>query len=89
MARLPGFGDRLRAALIARDLSQADLARATKKTSGAVVRWLRGEIPSFDTLQAIARVTDVPSAYLVLGDVALHEADALRRMAPTRKRRSA
>jgi transcriptional regulator with XRE-family HTH domain len=87
MARLPGFGDRLRGALVARNLSQADLARATAKTSGSVVRWLRGEIPALETLRTIARATGVPMSYLVLGDDAIADVDALRRMTPARRRR--
>lgn len=87
MAKLPGFGDRLRGALVARGLTQADLARRTSKTSGSVVRWLRGEIPALDTLRAISRATEVPMSYLLLGDDAVAEARALAHMAPTKRRR--
>lgn len=90
MARLPGFGDRLRTALIECGMTQADLARATGKTSGSVVRWIRGEIPTLETLRLIARATASPATFLVLGDVVYEELAELNRRArePERARGS-
>jgi transcriptional regulator with XRE-family HTH domain len=85
MARLPGFGDRLREALHARGLTQADLARATGKGSGSVVRWLRGEIPEVESLRLVAVATGQPMAWLLLGQDALREIDALLALAPSRR----
>lgn len=81
MARLPGFGDRLRSALVTAHMTQADLARATGKSSGSVVRWLRGEIPELETLRRIAGATHTPMAWLLLGKDALAELPALRALA--------
>lgn len=85
MAHLPGFGDRLRAALAEARISQADLARATGKNSGAVVRWLRGEIPELETLRIVATTTGKPMSWLILGKEALVEIPALQRLVTGRR----
>lgn len=81
MARLPGFGERLRSAL--REVGMNQLALATKvgKAPSSVTRWLRGEIPEIRTLRLVASAVRQPMAYLILGEDALREASDLAQIA--------
>ncbi|OTG82559.1 hypothetical protein B9T31_14810 [Acinetobacter sp. ANC 4558] len=60
--------ERIQSKLDEKKLKQADIARATKKSTAAVTKWLRGEnIPKADSLKEIARLLDVSDEWLLTG----------------------
>jgi transcriptional regulator with XRE-family HTH domain len=62
------FKDRLRHALAAVEMSQAELGRRISAHSNLVGNWVRGErYPSFHHLAALAPVLGVDVDWLVLG----------------------
>lgn len=66
------FGRELRAARRARGLTQAELAERIERSLDMVGRLERGEIsPSFETIERVMRVLDVPAATLFGGEDAL------------------
>lgn len=64
--------ERIQLKLEEKNLKQADIARATGKSTAAVTKWLRGEnIPKADSLKHIARLLGVSDVWLLTGkDVA-------------------
>ncbi len=63
------FQDRLQQVLIARDVSQAELARRLDVVPSAVNHWLSGRRePASQTLSAAAAVLEVRVAWLAFGD---------------------
>lgn len=63
------FGRELRAARRARGLTQAELAERIERSLDMVGRLERGEIgPSFETIERVVRVLDVPAAALFGGE---------------------
>lgn len=60
--------DRIKVKLDEKGLKQADLARATGKSSVAVTKWMRGEnTPKADALKAIAKLLNVSDEWLLSG----------------------
>lgn len=60
--------DRIQQKLSERNLKQADLARATGKSTAAVTKWLKGDnIPKADSLKIIARLLNVTDTWLLTG----------------------
>ena len=60
--------DRIKVKLDEKGLKQADLARATEKSSVAVTKWMRGEnTPKTDALKAIAKLLGVSDEWLLSG----------------------
>lgn len=60
--------ERIQQKLNEKNLRQADIARATGKSTAAVTKWLRGEnIPKADALKDIARLLGVSDEWLLTG----------------------
>ena len=60
--------ERIQQKLDEKNLKQADLARATGKSSAAVTKWLRGEnIPKTEALKQIAKLLNVDDGWLLTG----------------------
>ena len=60
--------ERIQQKLNEKNLRQADIARATGKSTAAVTKWLRGEnTPKADALKDIARLLDVSDEWLLTG----------------------
>ena len=60
--------ERIQQKLNEKNLRQADIARATGKSTAAVTKWLRGEnIPKADALKDIARLLSVSDEWLLTG----------------------
>ncbi|ESK41235.1 hypothetical protein P256_00224 [Acinetobacter nectaris CIP 110549] len=60
--------ERIQQKLNERNLKQADISRATGKSSVAVTKWMRGEnIPKTESLKAIASLLDVSEEWLLTG----------------------
>ncbi|WP_347455668.1 helix-turn-helix domain-containing protein [Acinetobacter thermotolerans] len=60
--------DRIQQKLDEKGLSQADLARATNKSTAAVAKWMSGQNkPKAETLKAIARFLDTTDDWLLTG----------------------
>lgn len=60
--------ERIQQKLDEKNLKQADLARATGKSSAAVTKWLRGEnIPKTEALKQIAKLLSVDDGWLLTG----------------------
>lgn len=61
--------ERIRQKLDELDLKQADIARATKKSTPAVTKWLSGEnLPKTNSLIAIAELLGVTQQWLLTGE---------------------
>lgn len=62
------FKNRLKTILEEKGLKQADIARATGKSSVAVTKWMRGEnIPKADALKSISKLLNVSDEWLLTG----------------------
>lgn len=62
--------DRIQQKLNEKNLKQADIARATGKSTAAVTKWLRGEnIPKADALKDIAKLLGVSDEWLLTGKI--------------------
>jgi len=60
--------ERIQQKLKEKNLKQADIARATGKSTAAVTKWLRGEnIPKAENLKAIAKLLEVSDEWLLTG----------------------
>lgn len=60
--------ERIQQKLNEKNLKQADIARATGKSTAAVTKWLRGEnIPKADALKDISRLLGVSDEWLLTG----------------------
>lgn len=60
--------ERIKEKLDEKGLKQADIARATGRSSVAVTKWLRGEnVPKADNLKAIAKLLNVSDEWLLNG----------------------
>lgn len=60
--------ERIQQKLNEKNLKQADIARATRKSTAAVTKWLRGEnIPKADALKDISRLLGVSDEWLLTG----------------------
>ncbi|MFW1888073.1 XRE family transcriptional regulator [Acinetobacter johnsonii] len=60
--------ERIQQKLDEKNLKQADLARATGKSSAAVTKWLRGEnVPKTEALKQIAKLLNVDDGWLLTG----------------------
>ncbi|SDC02901.1 LexA family protein [Acinetobacter boissieri] len=60
--------ERIQQKLAEKNLKQADISRATGKSSVAVTKWVRGEnIPKTDSLKAIANLLNVSEEWLLTG----------------------
>jgi transcriptional regulator with XRE-family HTH domain len=65
---MAGFGSRLRTAIEAARITQAQLAEDVGRTKGAVTQWVQGQTePDLRTLAAICARLRVSADYLVLG----------------------
>lgn len=60
--------ERIQQKLKEKNLKQADIARATGKSTAAVTKWLRGEnVPKAENLKAIAKLLEVSDEWLLTG----------------------
>ena len=60
--------ERIQQKLDEKNLKQADIARATGKSSAAVTKWLRGEnVPKTEALKQIAKLLNVDDEWLLTG----------------------
>lgn len=60
--------DRIQQRLDDLGLKQADIARATGKSTAAVTKWLRGEnVPKIESLQEIAKLLKISQEWLLTG----------------------
>lgn len=60
--------DRIQQKLEEKNLKQADIARATGKSTAAVTKWMRGEnVPKAENLKAIAKLFGVSDEWLLHG----------------------
>ncbi|WP_151765454.1 LexA family protein [Acinetobacter soli] len=60
--------ERIQQKLEEKNLKQADIARATGKSTAAVTKWLKGDnIPKAENLKAIAKLLDVSDEWLLTG----------------------
>ncbi|MFW1768207.1 XRE family transcriptional regulator [Acinetobacter baumannii] len=60
--------ERIQQKLDERNLKQADIARATGKSTAAVNKWLKGDnVPKAENLKAIAKLLDVSDEWLLTG----------------------
>lgn len=60
--------ERIQQKLNEKNLKQADIARATGKSSAAVTKWLRGEnVPKTEALKQIAKLLNVDDEWLLTG----------------------
>jgi transcriptional regulator with XRE-family HTH domain len=63
------FGERLKRLRLERDLMSKDLAAQARLSRSAIVSYERGRVtPGYWGLIELAKVLDVPIAYLMLGD---------------------
>lgn len=61
--------ERIQQKLDEKHLRQADIARATGKSTAAVTKWLRGEnVPKTESLKQIAELLDTTDEWLLNGD---------------------
>lgn len=78
--RVPGFADRIAACLRARGVTQSAFAAEhsrrhprTRITQSNLSRWMRNQVPSFESLQELAEALEVPWEYLLLGEEGAQE----------------
>ena len=77
--RIPGFADRLAACLRAHRTTQSAFARqqqrrnrGTRITQSNLSRWMKNQVPSFESLEELATALGVPWEYLLLGEEGAH-----------------